>query len=133
MGESEKITIIEGPPPTFVLSRDAWLLGLTEGWVPFQVAICRVRTFNGPALVERCFRAWRESQTINLEFRGQDGLTHQAPIVAARWTEGPEGDLLSLWVRLEKSEIKVEFDFDILDLDDDLGVEGSDAGFDLIE
>ena len=72
MNESPKITIIEGPPPTFEVATEAWLLGLTEGLVLSQVAVCRVRTANGPQLVERCYRAWRDGQSISLEYRAED-------------------------------------------------------------
>jgi hypothetical protein len=48
MSEPEKITIIEGPPPTFELVADSWLLSLIEGPVPARVGMCRVRAFNGP-------------------------------------------------------------------------------------
>lgn len=124
MKESEKITIVEGPPPTFVLTRDAWLLGLIEGMVSFHVAHCRVRTLNGPALVERCHTAWGDGQSVELEYRGDDGLTRQAPIVAVRLAEVEEGDMLYLWVRLEEDDVEVEldlegFEFDEYDDEDD--------------
>jgi hypothetical protein len=118
MREPEKITIIEGPPPTFELVQDSWLMGLTEGPVPYQVAMCRLRSFNAPELVERCFRAWRDGQTISLEYRTEDGLTQQAPIVAVRWLEMPEGHILLVWVRLEDGDIEIEIEIDIDDLDD---------------
>jgi hypothetical protein len=119
MAEPEKITIIEGPTPIFELSNEPWLLGLTEGTVPFGVAVCRLRSFNGPALVERCFRAWRDNQPIQLEYKDEDGLTKEAPIVAIRHIEQPEGHVLLLWVRLEETEIEIELEFDIDDLDED--------------
>lgn len=128
MQEPEKITIIEGPPPTFELAGDAWLLGLTEGPQSSNIALCRVRTANGPALVERCYKAWREGQPITLEYRNEDGLTQEAPIVASRWVEQPEGDVLRLWVRLEDDDIGIEFDIDLDDFDDNL----DDPNFGLI-
>jgi hypothetical protein len=112
MAEPQKITIIEGPPPTFEMATETWLYGLVEGSVPAQVALCRLRTFNGAALVERCFRAWRDRQGVTLEYRGEDGSTQQAAIVAARWTEVDEGQLLTLWVRLELSEAEIELEVD---------------------
>ena len=118
MAEPDKITIIEGPPPTFELVNDPWLLGLTEGPVPMRIALCQVRAFNGPALVERCYRAWRDHQTIALEYRSEDGLTQEAPIVAAQWTEAPEGHVLLLWVRIDEGEMEVELDFDFDEYDD---------------
>ncbi|HEY42940.1 MAG TPA: hypothetical protein G4O11_03050 [Anaerolineae bacterium] len=118
MPEPRKITIIEGPPPTFELVHDAWLLGLTEGPFPTRIALCRVRSINGPALVERCYRAWRDSQPISLEFQTEDGETREATIVAARWVEKPEGDMLYLWVCLSEDELEIEIGFDIDDFDD---------------
>ncbi len=133
MKEPEKITIIEGPPPTFELVSDSWLLGLTEGPIPTRVAMCRVRSINGPTLVERCYRAWREGQPIRLEYRLEDGLTQQVPIVAARWSELEEGDVLQLWVAYKEEDIEIEIDLDIDDfydeIDDDLDDDIDDIGF----
>jgi hypothetical protein len=112
MTEPAKITIIEGPPPTFELVGDPWLLGLIEGPLPSRVAVCRVRTANGPALVERCYRAWRDGQPIYLEYRSEDGLTEQAPITAVRFLESDDSHLLLLWVRLEEVDSEIEFEFD---------------------
>jgi len=120
MSEPAKITIIEGPTPTFEAVNDAWLYGLTEGSQASQVALCRVRTFNGPALTERCYRAWREGQSIRLEFRAEDGSPQSAPIIAARWAESAEGHVLLLWLRLEQGDADVEFDIDVGDLDEGL-------------
>lgn len=119
MGDQDKITIIEGPPPTFELDNDPWLAGLTEGPAPSQVAMCRVRAANGPSLVERCYRAWRDGHSISLEYRNEDGLTQLAPIVAARWAELAEGHVLILWLRLEQGEIEVEIELGIDDIDED--------------
>ncbi len=132
MAEARKITIIEGPPPTFELIHDSWLLGLTEGPVPTRVAMCHVRTMNGPKLVERCYRAWRDGQPINLEFRTEDGLTKQRAIVAARWVDQPDGHLLLLWVRLDEDEIEFEIDFDVDDFDEDPGTDIDDIDFDIL-
>ena len=136
MTEPEKITIIEGPPPTFELVGDPWLLGLIEGPLPSGVAVCRVRTANGPTLVERCYRAWRDGQPIHLEYRSEEGLTEQAPIMAVRFMESSEGHLLLLWVRVDEGDIEIEFEFDDemeddfdfdVDFDDD---EDDDQDFD---
>jgi hypothetical protein len=125
--EVEKITIIEGPPPTFEVVGDAWLLGLVEGPTAPQVALCRLRTFNGPTLVERCYRAWRDGQGVQLEYRSEDGLTQQAPVVAARWVEADEGHVLNLWVRMDADDVDIEIGFDA----DDDEEEPDDTGFDL--
>ena len=101
----DKITIIEGPPPTFAPVHDSWLLGLHEGTQVGNVVVTQLRTFNGPALVERCYRAWSGRQSIHLVFRSPDGLEREAPIVAARNIEMPEGNLLLLWVHLTHDEL----------------------------
>ena len=61
----EKITIIEGPPPVFEAVNDGWALGLNEGSHLSVPALTRLRTFNGPALVERCYRAWNSKLPIH--------------------------------------------------------------------
>jgi hypothetical protein len=100
----DKITIIEGPPPTFAHVHDGWLLGLHEGTQVGNVVVTQLRTFNGPSLLERCHRAWSERSSIHLVFRAYDGLERQTPIVAARNVELPEGNLLLLWVHLTQAE-----------------------------
>lgn len=117
----EKITIIEGPPPSFETVGDGWALGLNEGGSLAEVAITRLRTYNGSALVERCHRAWSSRSSIHLEYRGSDGLENQAPIIAARTVEMDEGQLLLLWVRLDIDEIELQTEDD-----DDLGGEVDD-------
>jgi hypothetical protein len=112
----DKITIIEGPPPTFEAVSDGWVLGLNESPNLGEIAVTRLRTFNGPALVERCHRAWRNKQPIHLEFRTEDGFEQQAPIVAARYLETDEGHLLILWIRLTDEEVEYEWGYE-----DDLG------------
>jgi len=108
----EKITIIEGPPPTFEAVNDGWVLGLNESPNLSDIAITRLRTYNGPALVERCYRAWTDRKPISLEFREPDGLENQAPIVAARTLEVDDGQMLILWVRLDNEEVELEFGYD---------------------
>jgi hypothetical protein len=127
MDDDPKITIIEGPPPTFEAVNESWLLGLTEGPEPMRVASCQVRSMNAPALVERCHRAWRNGESIHLEFRGEDGLARQATIISARWTEQLEGQVLFLWVQLHDDEVEVELGYDVGDSADD---DPDDTGFD---
>jgi len=117
----DKITIIEGPPPTFELVTDGWVLGLNESPSLNNMVVTRVRTFNGPSLVERCHKAWREQHSIYLEYRTSDGLNHEAPIVAARYTDVEEGHLLILWLRLSDEEVELELGYE-----DDLGDENDD-------
>ncbi len=130
--EDTKITIIEGPTPTFEVVYDTWANGIVDSSILSNVAITRLRTANGPSLVERCYRAWSRRDPINLEFRASDGLTQEVPIVAARATETDDGDMLLLWVRLPERDMVVDFivnddqddeddylDFDDLEEDDD--------------
>ncbi|OGO17744.1 MAG: hypothetical protein A2Z14_06685 [Chloroflexi bacterium RBG_16_48_8] len=119
MSEPEKITIIEGPPPTFEASSDPLLLGMAEGPSPMQVVMCHLRTNNGPELTERCYRAWKKGDTIRLEFKSEEGLTLQAPIVASRWAELPEGHLLMLWVRMDDEDIAIDLNLDLDDFNGD--------------
>ncbi len=113
----DKITIIEGPPPTFETVAEGWVLGLNEGTKLGSIAVTRLRTFNGPALVERCHRAWHNQQTIQLEYRSSDGLENQTPIVAARSIETEEGHLLELWLRMVDDDVELQLGYDD-DLDD---------------
>jgi hypothetical protein len=113
----DKITIIEGPPPTFEAVDDGWVLGLNESPSLGEIAVTRLRTFNGPALVERCHRAWRHQQPIQLEYRTTDGIQQQAPIVAARYVETEAGHVLILWVRLTDEEVEFELGYE----EDDFG------------
>ncbi len=115
----EKITIIEGPSPTFEAVDDSWALGLSDSPTLGDVAVTHLRTFNGPALVERCHRAWRNQQPIHLEYRTSDGLEHSAPILAARYVETDEGQLLILWVRLSKEDAEIELAYEDFNDDDD--------------
>ena len=124
----DKITIIEGPPPTFETVGDGWVLGLNEGPSLYQIALTRLRTFNGSALIERCNKAWRHQSTINLEYRNLDGLESYAPILAARALEIDEGQMLFLWVRQEVDDIDTDADLD--DTDNDL-FDDPDEGPDL--
>ncbi len=106
----DKITIIEGPPPVFEPVQDGWALGVGEGpHLPLTV-LTRLRTFNGPALVERCYRRWRAQSAIHLHYRNDLGLEDHAPIVAARSIETDEGHMLLLWVQLDPQKVEIELD-----------------------
>jgi hypothetical protein len=117
----DKITIIEGPPPIFEDVHEGWPLGLNESPSLHKLALTRLRTFNGPSLVERCYRAWRDQNTIHLEFRAADGLIHKTPVVASRTLETEDGPLIFLWVRLTEQEALLELgaDDDQNDQEDD--------------
>ena len=119
----DKITIIEGPPPTFEAITDSWVIGVSESPNLGEVVMTRLRTFNGPELVERCHRAWRHQQPICLEYRTEEGLQEQAPIVAARFLETEEGHMLLLWLRLVDDGVELQFGYD----DDSSDNEDSDS------
>ena len=104
----DKITIIEGPTPTFEEINDGWALGLNEGPELYDLVMTRVRTFNGQALVERCHRAWNERSNVFLHYQNELGLEERAPIMAARSVTTDDGSVLLLWVRLDFGETKAE-------------------------
>lgn len=106
----DKITIIEGPPPTFEQVQDGWAMSLNEGpRLPLTV-MTRLRTFNGPALVERCYQRWKVNLPIRLHFRNDLGLEENAPIVAARSVETHDGQILLLWISLDHQKVQIELD-----------------------
>jgi hypothetical protein len=113
----DKITIIEGPPPVFEPVQDGWAISLNEGPALSITVLTRMRTFNGPALVERCYRAWRSQAPIHLHYRNDMGLEEQTPIVAARAVETDDGHMLLLWLNFDRD--KVEFEFGNDDNDED--------------
>ncbi len=98
--DAELITIVEGPPPEFQPPRETWAFSVHERPQPSTLAYCRMRTFNGPKMLERCQNAWKEDRSVKLDFPDQMGMRQQAEIIAARWNEADEGHLLHLWVRL---------------------------------
>jgi len=106
----DKITIIEGPPPVFEAVSDGWALSLNESAGLSVPALTRLRTFNGPALVERCYRAWNAKAPIHLQYRNDMGMEQSAPILAARNVETPEGHVLLLWVYLDHENVEYEID-----------------------
>jgi hypothetical protein len=106
------ITIIEGPPPTFEPAREHWLFSIGEGPQPFFLALTRLRTFNGAALVERCYRRWSANLPIHLRYRNPLGLEEETPIFAARSVKTQEGDVLLLWVSLNPEQVKTELNND---------------------
>jgi hypothetical protein len=116
----DKITIIEGPPPVFETINDGWALGLNESPWLYDLTLTQVRTFNGPALVERCHRAWKQGITMYLHYRDEMGLEEKAPILAARSAETADGQVLILWVRQlpEAEDLNEEEDEDNEDNDE---------------
>jgi len=106
----EQITIIDGPPPVFEHVDDAWAVGMNESPHVLVPALTRLRTMNGHALVERCHRAWRDQGHIHLHYKNTMGLQQTAPILAARNLETAEGQVLLLWVYLDREQVEYEVD-----------------------
>jgi len=106
----DRITIIEGPPPVFEHVNENWALGLNEGPSLFVPALTRLRTFNGAELVERCYRAWHDHSSIHLHFRNESGTEQTAPILAARNVQTLDGDVLLLWIYLDRDHVEYEVD-----------------------
>jgi hypothetical protein len=100
----DKITIIEGPPPVFESVDDGWALGLNESPALYTMALTRLRTFNGPALVERCHHMWTMKEPIYLHYRNPLGLEQKVPILAARTSETEDGQVLFLWIRRDMED-----------------------------
>jgi hypothetical protein len=100
----DKITIIEGPTPAIIDSQDAWAMGICEGPAGYNLALTRLRTFNGPALVERCYHAWKGNGSMTLEYRDELGLTQTKPIVAIRSVSTEDGQVLLVWLRVETQD-----------------------------
>jgi hypothetical protein len=105
----DKITIIEGPPPTFEAVNDGWPLGVNESPNLSGISVTRLRTFNGPALIERCYHTWQQKHPMFLEYRSFEGLPQTAPIIAARAIEIQDGQMLILWVLKEAEKMGSAF------------------------
>ena len=98
--EPEVITIVEGPPPKFKEAQDVWALSVREEREPYSLALCQMRAFSGPKMLDRCRRAWHEDRPVKLDFPDETGVRRQVDVVAARWSEVEEGHLLHLWVQI---------------------------------
>jgi hypothetical protein len=96
----EFITIVEGPVPDFTPSPAEWPWSLQEGPGSSVCAVCKLRTFDGESLVERCRTAWEENRQVRLDYPNGEGGRKEADIVAVRKETVEEGDVLYLWVRL---------------------------------
>ena len=69
MSETERITVVEGPTPTFEPNTEPWVLGMSEGpAIPFT-GRCLLRTLDGNALLQRCREAWGQGRAACLCFR----------------------------------------------------------------
>lgn len=95
------ITIVEGPPPEFNDAANEWTIGVMEGTLENSIAVCEMRTFNGPELVKRCQAAWHNNRPARLDFpTGNGNERSELDIVAARWEAVDEGHKLYLWVKI---------------------------------
>jgi hypothetical protein len=120
------ITIVEGPPPDFSMVNKYWTASLAEGPTWSVIAVCKMRTFNGQVLVNRCRDAWNEGRPAFLDYpRAFPDTAHpsgrgKVEIVAVQWEKVTEGQVIFLWVRTEDlEEIDVEIDFDVDDEGDE--------------
>ncbi len=109
-----KITIIEGPTPEFEDILDGWAMGLNESPLLYDTIFTQVRTLNGPALVERCHKAWKSNSSIYLHFKDRMGVEEKVPIIAIRSVDADEGQVLLLWIRQLPSYN------DLVDITDDM-------------
>ena len=119
----DRITIIEGPTPLLEPVQDGWALGLNECRGFSNTVLTRLRTMNGPALVERCYRRWNHRLPIHLHYRDEVGLEANAPILAARSVETDDGQVLLLWLHIRRKDVELEIgatDEDSVDDDMDL-------------
>ena len=101
-------------------------MGLNETRQFSITALARLRTFNGPALVERCYRRWSQHQPITLQYRDEAGLEAEVPILAARSVETEDGQVLLLWLHIQRDNMELEINTD----DDD---DSADDDFDILE
>ncbi len=93
-----KITIIEGPTPTFEAVNVNWAESICETPEPGDVMMTNLRTMNGPGLLERCHHTWSQCDTMYLHYRNTLGLEERIPIIAAESLDTEDGQKLILWV-----------------------------------
>jgi hypothetical protein len=96
----EFITIVEGPIPEFTSTPADWPWSLHDGLDSTMVAVCRLRTLDGDAMIERCTTAWQEGRLVRLDYPDGEGGRQEAEVVAVQTELVEEGDVLVLWVNL---------------------------------
>jgi hypothetical protein len=57
-----------------------------------------------------------------LQYRDETGLEASAPILAARSVETDDGQMLLLWLHVERDDMELEIDADDDSADDDLDI-----------
>ena len=85
---------------------------------------------NGAQLVERCQDAWSEGREAHLEYRTSSGTTEVALIVAVRTGKVDAGQVLHLWLRLDRMAEMLEEAAGGRDEDLDEESDGDDEGED---
>ena len=65
-----------------------------------MMAMCQLRTGNGPDILARCQNAWREGRPVKLDFPDELRMRQQVDVVAVRLQELEEGEVLLVWVSL---------------------------------
>lgn len=118
-----KITIIEGPTPTFEGVNANWVESICETPNPESIMVTNLRTMNGESLMERCHHTWSQCDTMYLHYRNTIGLEERVPIIAAEIMETDEGQKLILWVIMPPANRRHVYiqsdDYDDDDYDED--------------
>ncbi len=136
MNVEYSITIIEGPTPGFAVvqrsHRDAGIIFSAVSDHAHQIYEPRIsedgkvdvtnipedgrilvstalQSFNVPALVERCHRAWSHHETIYLRYRDPHSMELAVPIQYARNIKTDGGDVLVLGVFVPPSVFEDEY------------------------
>ncbi len=117
--EPELITIIEGPTPEFRPTPVDWVQSVLEGPADRLVAVCHLRTNNGPDIMERCRNAWKDNRPVRLDFPDEMRMRQQVDVVSIRLDDLEEGPALMLWVALPLEVIEEMEETDESDEDDD--------------
>jgi hypothetical protein len=99
MTEPEYITIVEGPTPEFRPTAELAMYSVFEGPQDTFTALCEMRTLNGPAIVARCQRAWKEGRPVKLDFPDEMRLRKELEVAALRLQDLEQGMILQVWVR----------------------------------
>lgn len=111
--QANKIEVIEGPAPifapieatagnqtegnNFIFALCAERAGTGQPLVPF---VTRLRSYNAPALSERCHQAWQRQEDMVFVYQDEElGMSGQKVLIlAARATKIEDIDALILWV-----------------------------------
>lgn len=117
-----KITIIEGPTPTFESVSANWADSICETPEPGCIMMTNLRTMNGKGLLERCHHTWSQRDIMYLHYRNTIGLEERVPIIAAETMDTADGQKLILWVVMppaNRGHVYIQPDDDFDDEDED--------------